>query len=109
VSLRIARAAVLATLAAGPAPADTIKTPACQQGLAMANGLIVGIAAREKKFAPGDLTTNCRLLQQNLADLIKAREPMARCLTGHDLAENVDRIDGSIDDVRAVLADKCQK
>jgi hypothetical protein len=89
--------------------ADTLKTPDCQRGLAAANALIGAIAAREKQFVPNNLAKNCRLLRQNLADLIKAREPMARCLTGHDQSENVGQIDDSIGDIRAVLADKCQK
>jgi hypothetical protein len=96
-------------LAGGPAMADTVTTPDCQRDLAAANALIQGIAAREKRFVAGDLAKNCRLLRQNLADLLKAREPMARCLTGHDLSENIGQMDDSIGDVRTVLADKCQK
>jgi len=105
----IARAAALAIIGAGPAWADTIKTPQCQRDLAAANGLIDAIARREKQFVAGDLATNCRLLRQNLVDLINAREPMMRCLTGHDLGENVGQMDDSIGDIRAVLADKCRQ
>jgi len=107
--LCLVRAAALAMLAGGPAMADAVATPGCRRDLAAANALIGAIAAREEQFVAGDLAKNCRLLRQNLADLVKAREPMARCLTGHDLGENVGQMDDSIGDVRAVLADKCQK
>ena len=94
-------------LATGPAAADTLNTPRCQRDLAMANGLINTIAKREKQFVPGDLAKNCGLLKQNLADMVKAREPMDRCLTGHEHGETIGQMDDSIGDIRAVLASKC--
>jgi hypothetical protein len=104
-------AGTFAALLAAPsaAEADTLKTPDCQRDLAAANALINGIAARERQFVKGDLVKNCALLRQNLVDLTNARGPMDRCLTGHDHGENVGQIDDSIEDVRAVLADKCAK
>jgi hypothetical protein len=105
-----ALAAILAALiAAGPALAEMLDTPECRHDLVAANALISGIAAREKQFVPGNLPKNCGLLRQNLTDLIKAREPMDRCMTGHDHAENIGQIDDSIGDIRTVLADKCRK
>ena len=45
---------------------------------------------------------------RNLVDTrVKAREPMDRCITGHDHGENLGQMDASIEDIRAVLADKC--
>jgi hypothetical protein len=96
-------------LTAGAARADTVGTPDCKRDLAAANALINGIAAREKQFVKGDLAKNCALLRQNLVDVVKAREPMDRCLTGHDHDENIGQMDDSIGDIRAVLADKCGK
>jgi hypothetical protein len=96
-------------LTAGAAWADTLKTPECQRDLAAANALIDAIAARESQFVKDDLAKNCALLRQNLADLLNARGPMDRCITGHDHGENLGQIDDSIEDVRAVLADKCGK
>lgn len=96
-------------LIAGAGAADALDTPECRRDLAVANGLINAIAAREKRFVPGDLTTNCRLLQQNLVDMVKAREPMDRCLTDHEHGESVAQMDDSIGDIRALLAEKCQK
>jgi hypothetical protein len=102
-----AAGAVAAMLATGSAAADTLNTPRCQRDLAMANGLINTIAKREKQFVPGDLAKNCSLLQQNLADMVQAREPMDRCLTGHEHGETIGQMDDSIGDIRAVLASKC--
>ena len=92
-----------------PAQADIVNTPECQRDLATASRLIDAIAAREKQFVKNDLHRNCALLRQNLADLTNARGPMDRCITGHDHGENIGQIDVSIEDVRAVLADKCGK
>ena len=105
----LAAAAFAVLLTAGTAWADTVRTPDCQSDLAAANALISGIAAREKQFVKGDLAKNCALLRQNLVDVVKAREPMDRCLTGHDHDENVGQLDDSIGDIRTVLADKCGK
>lgn len=96
-------------LAAEPALADIVQTPECRRDLTVANKLIAGIAARDKQFVPGDLAKNCALLQQNLDDMVKARDPMARCMTGHDRGENVGQMDASIGDIREVLANKCGK
>ena len=96
-------------LTAGPALADIVDTPACRRDLAGANALISAIAAREKEFVVGDLVKNCALLRRNLTDMVKARGPMDRCMTGHDHGENLGQIDASIGDIRAVLAAKCGK
>jgi hypothetical protein len=101
--------AFAAFLAAGPASAEMVNSPDCQRDLATANALIGKIAAREKQFVAGDLAKNCALLKQNLVDMVKAREPMDRCMTGHDHSENLGQLDDSIGDIRAVLADKCAK
>jgi len=103
-------AGALATmLAAAPALADILDTPDCRRDLTAANALINRIAAREQQFVAGDLAKNCVLLRQNLVDMVKARAPMDRCMTGHDHSENLGQMDDSIGDIRAVLADKCVK
>ena len=86
-----------------------VDTPVCQHDLAAANGLINAIAAREKQFVSGNLAKNCALLRQNVVDMMKAREPMDRCITGHDHGENLGQMDASIGDIRALLAEKCRK
>ena len=79
--------AFAAMLATGSGAAEPLNTPQCQRDLATANSLINAIAAREKQFAAGDLAKNCRLLKQNLADMLKARAPIDRCLSGHEHGE----------------------
>ena len=110
-SIRATAAAgtLAALLAAGPAPAEILDNPDCRRDLAAANALIEKIAAREKQFVQGDLAKNCALLRQNLVDMVKARAPMDRCMTGHDHGENLGQMDASIGDIRAVLAEKCRK
>jgi hypothetical protein len=109
-SRMIAAAAALALLLpADPAAADEVQTPQCQHDLAASVQLINAIQAREKRFVRGDMATNCQLLQQNLADMVKAREPLDRCLAGHQHGETVGQLDASIDDIRAALAGNCQK
>jgi hypothetical protein len=101
-------AAVIALLAAGPALAEARNTPECQRDLAAGVQLINAIQAREKRFVRGDMANNCRLLQQNLADMVKARDPMDRCLVGHEHGETLAQLDASIGDIRAVLAGNCR-
>lgn len=100
---------LLALLSAVGAGADIVQTPECRRDLTVANKLIAGVAARDKQFVPGDVAKNCALLQRNLDDMVKARDPMARCMTGHDRGENVGQMDASIGDIREVLANKCGK
>ena len=112
--VRLLEAAVLAALlalliAVEPAAADAVQTPQCQRDLATAIQLINAIQAREKRFVPGDMAKNCQLLQQNLVDMVKAREPMDRCVTGHEHGETIGQLDASLADIRAVLAGNCQK
>jgi len=104
-----AAAFLITLLSSLSASADIVQTPECRRDLTVANKLIAGIAARDKQFVPGDLAKNCALLQRNLDDMVKARDPMARCMTGHDRGENVGQLDASIGDIREVLANKCGK
>jgi hypothetical protein len=105
----IAASALALALSAGPGVADEVQTPECQRDLTASVQLINAIQAREKHFISGALAKNCELLKQNLADMVKAREPMDRCLTGHEKGETTGQLDASIADIRAVLAGSCQK
>jgi hypothetical protein len=87
--------------------AGVIDSPECRRDLAVADQLIHAVRLREHSVRPGDFTGMCRVLRQNLEDMTRAREPMARCMTGHDLGENVGQMDVSIDDIRFVLSKHC--
>src|SRR5205809_7973703 len=95
-------------LIAAPAAAGVVDTPECRREMAMADRLVHGIRLREPQIKPDDLARVCRLVRQNLEDMVKARGPMDRCMTRHDRGENVAQMDASIEDIRYVLAQKCR-
>jgi hypothetical protein len=105
---RRAAAAVLVTLVTTSASAGIIDTHECRRDLAMADQLVHGVRLRENSVKAGDFVGLCRLLRRNLDDMVKARGPMARCMTGHDQGENVAQMDASIGDIRYVLARHCE-
>jgi hypothetical protein len=92
---------------ASPASAGVVETPECRRDLAVADQLIHGVRLRENSVQRGDFVGLCRLLRQNLQDMTRAREPMARCMTGHERGENVGQMDASLEDIRFVLAKHC--
>jgi hypothetical protein len=92
---------------ADPAPAGIVETPECRRDLALADQLIHSVRLHENSVRPGDYVGLCRLLRQNLQDMTRAREPMARCMTGHERGENVGQMDASLEDIRFVLAKHC--
>jgi len=104
--LRILTAGLVAC-AVAPAAAQIVNTPQCRRDLATADRMVHGIRLREAQFVPGDMATNCRLLRRNLADMIAARDPMDRCLTGHDHGETVAQMDASIEDIRGAIDRHC--
>jgi hypothetical protein len=87
--------------------AGVIDSPECHRDLAMADQLIHAVRLRENSVQQGDFVGLCRLLRQNLQDMTRAREPMARCMTGHERGENVGQMDASLDDIRFVLSKHC--
>ena len=106
---RAARLALAVALTgAPPADAGIVDTYECHRDLAMADRLVHGVRLRENSVQKGDFVGLCRLLRRNLDDMVKARDPMARCMTGHDQGENVAQMDASIGDIRYVLAWHCQ-
>jgi hypothetical protein len=94
-------------LALRGAAAGVIDSPECRHDLAMADQLIHAVRLRESSVQPGDFVGLCQLLRQNLQDMTKAREPMARCMTGHDLGKNVGQMDASIGDISFILSTHC--
>ena len=98
---------LLGVSVATPGLAGVVDSADCRRDLALADQLVHGVRLRENSVKPGDYAGLCRLLRQNLQDMSRAREPMARCLTGHDLGENVGQMDASIGDIRYVLGRHC--
>jgi hypothetical protein len=108
VSCRLPGLPLLALVVALPAAAGVVETYECRRDLAMADQLVHGVRLRENSVQKGDFVGLCRLLRRNLDHLVRAREPMARCITGRDRGENVAQMDASIGDIRDVLAQHCQ-
>ena len=94
-------------LALRGAAAGVIDSPECRRDLAIADQLIHAVRLRENSVQPGDFVGLCRLLRQNLQDMTKVREPMVRCMTGHERGENVGQMDASISDIRFILSTHC--
>ena len=90
-----------------PVSAGIVDTPECRRDLAMAHQLIHAVRLRENSVERGDFVGLCRLLRQNLQDMTQARDPMARCMTGHERGENVGQMDASMEDIRFVLSKNC--
>ena len=84
-----------------------VETPECRRDLAVAGELIHAVRLRENSVRPGDFVGLCRLLRQNLQDMARAREQMARRMTGHELGENVGQMDASLHDIRYVIGKHC--
>ena len=95
-------------LPSAPLYAGTVETPTCRRDLAEADTLVHGIRLRENSVSPGDWTGLCRLLQQNLKDMSRARFLMNPCLTGRDHGENIAQMDASLGDIRYVLDTRCR-
>jgi hypothetical protein len=89
------------------ASAGIVDTPDCRRDLATAHQLIHAVRLRENSVQPGDFVGLCRLLRQNLQDMTRARDPMARCMTGHERGENVGQMDASMEDIRFVIGKHC--
>ena len=94
-------------VASSAATAGVIDTPDCRRDLATAHQLIHAVRLRENRVQPGDFAGLCRVLRLNLKDMTQAREPMARCMTGHERGENVGQMDDSIQDIRFVIGKHC--
>jgi hypothetical protein len=92
---------------AGHARAGSLDTPQCRQDLPRAAALVDAVAARDRKGPVRDPAQLCRLLRLNERDMAESRAIMARCLTGHDLGENVGQMDASLEDVRALIRQRC--
>jgi hypothetical protein len=97
----------VAALVPAVAAAGIVDTPDCRRDLAMAHERIHAVRLRENTVQSGDFVGLCRVLRQNLQDMTQARDPMARCMTGHERGENVGQMDVSIQDIRFVLGKHC--
>lgn len=100
---------ILAALQTIPALAETSNTPQCLAALDDADRLMRGVEVRQMQFTAYDPTQNCRLLRDNLNDVISARGRFDHCLTGDERARNVEQLDAMIERIRAQLIGNCRR
>ena len=84
-----------------------IDSPECRYDLAIAGQLIHAVRLRENSVQLGNFAGLCRLLRQNLQDMTKARELMARCMIRHERDENVGQMDASVGNISFILSMYC--
>jgi len=100
---------VFVALLITPSIADTLDTPECRSALDNANRLMRGVQERQMQFSRYDSAENCRLLRDNLDDLIAARDPLDRCLTGDEHTRSLGQVDAAIAQIRAQLIGNCRR
>jgi hypothetical protein len=105
--MRALLAAMVLFALGASASAGVVDTPECRRDLGIAHERIHAVRLRENSVARGDFVALCRVLRQNLQDMTQARDPMARCMTGHERGENVGQMDVSIQDIHFVIGKHC--
>jgi hypothetical protein len=109
--MRLVRAAafapVLLLLPAQPARAGTIETAACRRDLPAASAGVSETVARLKSLAKTRGEEKCAAYRQQFLVVVKARAVVANCKTGPDRDTEVDRLDGTIEDINGVIAESC--
>jgi hypothetical protein len=98
--------ATIAVVLAGPALAEAPAT--CPADLAGVDDSFKETLARLDAAGKAGDAEKCAAIHHHIDVMSAAREVFVRCLTGHDLGENVGQIDASIDDFRHILqSEKC--
>jgi hypothetical protein len=107
--LRIAVAFVLALIPAqaGPARAGTIDSPACRRHLTSASAGVSEMLARLKGVGKTRGEARCTAYRAQFLAMVKARAVFASCKTGSDRDAEVDRLDGTIEDLNGAIAESC--
>jgi len=106
---RCARLVIALALVARPILAETLNTPECGSALNDASRLVRGVRERQMHFSRYDPAENCRLLRENLDDLVAARGPLDRCPTGEEHTKDLGQIDAAIEQIRAQLVGNCRR
>ena len=97
----------LALLVAVPAHAGTIDSSACKRDLTAASAGVSETRARLKGLAKTRAAEKCAAYRAQFLVVVRARAVFANCKTGPDRDEEVDRLDGTIEDLNGVIAESC--
>lgn len=107
--LRIVVAPVLALILtqAGPAGAGTVDSAACKRDLTTASAGVSETLTRLKGLRKAQGETRCAAYRAQFLAMVKARAVFASCKTGSDRDAEVDRLDGTIEDLNGAIAESC--
>jgi hypothetical protein len=97
----------LMLLAAVPARAGTVDSSACKRDLTAASARVSETKARLKGLAKTRAEEKCAAYRTQFLVAVKARAVFANCKTGPDRDEEVDRLDGTIEDLNGAIAESC--
>jgi len=107
--LRIVVAPVLALILtqAGPAGAGTVDSAACKRDLTTASAGVSETLTRLKGLRKAHGDARCAAYRAQFLAMVKARAVFASCKTGSDRDAEVDRLDGTIEDLNGAIAESC--
>jgi hypothetical protein len=98
----------LALLVAMPARAGTVDSSACKRDLTAASAGVSETRARLKGLAKKTRAEEkCAAYRAQFLVVVKARAVFANCKTGPDRDDEVDRLDGTIEDLNGAIAESC--
>ena len=100
-------AAVLALALTPWARAGTLDTPACKRDLTAASSGLSASAARLRALGAPDGEEKCAAYRAQFLVVVRARAALASCKSGQDRDAEVERLDGTIEDINGAIAATC--
>ena|SRR5215470_5235182 len=105
----LAFTAVLALALLSPAAvrAADVDSPGCKRDLTAASARVSETMARLKGLAKARRDDQCAAYRAQFLVVVQARAVVASCKTGPDRDSEVDRLDGTIEDINGAIAESC--
>ena len=97
----------LAVLYCVPARAGTVETLACKRDLASASASVTETMVRLKGLTKVMDEEKCASYRQHFLAVVKARAVFANCKVGPNRDADIDRLDGTIEDINDGIAASC--
>ena len=94
-------------LAPAAARAADIDSAACKRDLTAASAGVTQTMARLKGLAKVRRDEQCAAYRAQFLVVVRARAVFANCKTGPDRDTEVDRLDGTIEDINGAIAESC--
>ena len=89
------------------ARAGDINSPGCRRDLTAASAGMSESTARLKGLAKSRRDEQCAAYRAQFLAMVRARAVYASCKTGPDRDTEVDRLDGTIEDINGAIAESC--